>query len=87
MYDARRPVRASGLGCGGPFEGSEYETLLSAPEESLRRISRINVEFHVPDERAARQKTQLLERLSGIGFRVTRRNEDKSGYGVFFFEN
>ena len=38
------------------IEGSEYETLLAETDDSLRRIKRINVEFHVPDEGAARKK-------------------------------
>jgi hypothetical protein len=68
------------------IEGSEYDALLATPDESLLRMRRINIELHVPDQQSAKDKQQLIQRLTALGFRVTRRNEDSSGYGIFFFE-
>ncbi len=68
------------------IEGSEYETLLTTPTRMLRRIRRINVELHVPDEASLAKKKQTLLYLKECGFAIRRYQTDKAGYGIAFFE-
>jgi FkbM family methyltransferase len=62
------------------IEGSEYEVLLSAPQEALARISRIALEYH--GDSAPYSKQQIFQRLGQAGFRVIWDVCDELGYGV-----
>lgn len=61
-------------------EGSEYEILLGAAEETLAKIGAIKVEYH----QGAREK--LIERLQKSGFRLTHSKRDTPKLGVLWFE-
>jgi len=69
------------------IEGSEFEVLLNAPAEALRRIRRISMEFHPrPDEN--RYVPELLfEHLRSAGFHLTQRRDDGDGYGIARLES
>lgn len=62
------------------IEGSEYEVLLSTPQETLRRIRRIAMEYH--GDCAPYSKRQLFDHLCQAGFTVMWDICDALGYGV-----
>jgi FkbM family methyltransferase len=68
------------------IESSEYEVLLATPVEVLRRIQRVNIEFHVPDAKAAREKQEVLKLFQAAGLHSTKTDATPNGYGVYFFE-
>jgi FkbM family methyltransferase len=66
------------------IEGSEFEVLLNTPEEALRRIERIAMEFHPRYDHPGYSPEILLDRLQGCGFRLQMRRDDGEGYGIAF---
>jgi len=62
------------------IEGSEYEVLLSTPQQVLSRIDRIALEYH--GDSAPYSKEQLFDHLGQAGFTVTWDLCDAQGYGV-----
>ncbi len=62
------------------IEGSEYDGLLAASPEVLRRAGRIAMEFH-PDPR----KQKLFDHLREAGFRLQSERDDGAGYGMAHF--
>jgi FkbM family methyltransferase len=64
-------------------EGAEYEILFGTSEETLRRVSRIALEYH--EGVTAYGPTDLARFLEGHGFRVgTRRNPAHRNIGFLF---
>ncbi len=64
------------------IEGGEYEVLLGAGMETLRKIRRLILEYH-PDEGAP---TELLTHLQLTGFRVKHNAHNTKGYGLATLE-
>lgn len=62
------------------IEGSEYDALLAASPQVLRRASRIAMEFH-PDPR----KRRLFDYLDEAGFQLRAERDDGAGYGMAHF--
>jgi len=60
-------------------EGAEYQTLPAASKSALRRIRRIEMEYHPGGDTRA-----LLHRLTDSGFRLeqARDNSSAAGYGI-----
>lgn len=50
-------------------EGAEYDILLSTPDEVLKRVQRIVMEFHELDR--SHSHHELVDRLQSVGFEVT----------------
>lgn len=66
------------------IEGSEFEVLLTAGTDTLRRIRRIEVEYHKPQ--GSGSKKQLMRRLEEAGFRQTFDTGSEDVYGIAHFE-
>jgi hypothetical protein len=62
------------------IEGSEYEVLLNASPQQLKRIRRIVLEYH--GTVGEHNPTQLLAYMAEAGFRVQSDHHDKLNYGV-----
>lgn len=67
------------------IEGGEFETLLSAPNQILRRIGSVSLEYH-PDVEGY-TPDQLLHHLRQVGFVVERDTRNREGFGVALLEN
>lgn len=68
------------------IEGSEWEVLLSTPASVLRRIRRIQFEYHEVHARFGYSKTALLKHLGSAGLNLTHDQEDRHGTGVAIVE-
>ena len=68
------------------IEGSEYETLLSTPPRVLRRIKRINLEYHEVAAHLGYSKEQLFDHLAGAGHVPISMVEDEFRTGIVLFE-
>lgn len=66
------------------IEGSEYDVLLSTPPDVLRRIRRIDVEYHQPETGAADKKA-LAAHVCRAGFRLREDPRRAGEYGLFHF--
>ena len=67
------------------IEGAEYEVLAAASRDTLRRIRRLNIEYHAP-RGAAGSKAMLVDLLSRHGLRLVDDTGRKSNYGIAYFE-
>ena len=68
------------------IEGSEYDTLLNASPDVLRRIKRISLEYHPLSFGEPYSKEQLFDHLSKCGFRIASEETHKHGYGIAHFQ-
>ena len=68
------------------IEGSEYETLLSTPPSVLRRIKKINLEYHEVAAHLGYSKEQLFAHLAEAGHVPVRAVEDEFRTGLVLFE-
>jgi FkbM family methyltransferase len=66
------------------IEGSEYDSLLTSPPETLRRIRRIVMEFHPVDRPGPPQPEGLLRYLKEAGFDATEVQDHGAGYGMAY---
>jgi FkbM family methyltransferase len=66
------------------IEGSEYDVLLSTPADVLKRIRRVNLEFHKAPRPDA-NPTMLVRHLCGAGFRVNNQADTAADYGMVHF--
>ena len=64
------------------IEGSEWEVLLSTPIQVLRRIRRIQFEYHEVHARFRYSKSVLFEHLASADLNLTYCREDKHGTGL-----
>lgn len=67
------------------IEGSEYETLLATPPSVLRRIRKINLEYHEVAAHLGYSKEQLFAHLAKAGHVPVRVIEDEFRTGVVLF--
>jgi len=67
------------------IEGGEFETLLSTPEEVLRRVDSVSLEYH-PDVEGY-TPAQLLHHLEQVGFRIKSDRRNREGFGVAVLKN
>jgi FkbM family methyltransferase len=67
------------------IEGSEYETLLATPPALLRRIQRINLEYHEVPAHLPYSKERLFEHLARGGHVPVSvvEDEDRTGFALF----
>jgi FkbM family methyltransferase len=68
------------------IEGSEYETLLSTPLPVLRRIGKINLEYHEVPAHLGYSKRQLFAYLAEAGHAPISVIEDRYRTGVALFK-
>jgi FkbM family methyltransferase len=68
------------------IEGSEWEVLLSTPASVLRRIRRIQFEYHEVHPRFGYSKEGLFAHLRDAGFSLTHCQEDNNGTGIAIVE-
>jgi FkbM family methyltransferase len=68
------------------IEGSEWEVLLSTPPSVLRRIRRIQFEYHEVAARFGYSKAKLFKHLSSAGLGLTHCHEDRQGTGIAVME-
>lgn len=68
------------------IEGSEYEVLGATEADVLRRIRRLNVEYHAPQGRDCGSKQSLIGRLSKVGFRLVHDTGRDDPYGIAHFD-
>ncbi|PYS95990.1 MAG: hypothetical protein DMF50_06485 [Acidobacteria bacterium] len=68
------------------IEGSEYETLLATPPAVLRRIRKINLEYHEVAAHLGYSKERLFDHLRLAGHLPVRVAEDEFRTGVALFE-
>jgi FkbM family methyltransferase len=66
------------------IEGSEFEVLLTAGIETLRRIRRVELEYH--ERQGPESKKDLIRRLEEAGFRKTFDTDQDAVYGLARFE-
>jgi FkbM family methyltransferase len=67
------------------IEGSEYEVLGAASRDTLRRIGRLDLEYHAPRGPAGSRQT-LVDLLSDAGFHLVRDTGRNSPYGIAYFD-
>lgn len=63
-------------------EGAEYPGLLNVPENVLRQVGSISLEFHPQESGALSDPKALVKRLTDSGFDLTLYREDGEGYGL-----
>lgn len=68
------------------IEGGEYEVLLATPHEALRRIRRIQVEYHEVPAELGRSPQQLIDHITGAGHELVHTEEDRFRTGMARFE-
>jgi FkbM family methyltransferase len=68
------------------IEGSEYDTLLNASPDVLRRIRRISLEYHPLSSGEPYSKEQLFDHLRKCGFRIASEEIHTHGYGIAHFQ-
>jgi hypothetical protein len=68
------------------IEGGEYQSLLFAGPEVLRRIRRISLEYH-PAPSPDCTIERLTAHLGNSGLACVFRRDDGDGYGIVHFEN
>lgn len=68
------------------IEGSEWEVLLTTPVSLLRRIRRIEFEYHEVHARFGYSKAALFAHLARAGFTLTYCQEDNHGTGIAIVE-
>lgn len=68
------------------IEGSEWEVLLSAPPSVLRRIRRIQFEYHEVAARFGYSKAALFTHLGNAGLMLTYCHEDQHNTGIALVE-
>lgn len=68
------------------IEGGEYETLLATPREVLRRIRKINLEYHEVAAHLGYSKAQLFSHLADAGHVLVSAIEDEFRTGIALFE-
>jgi len=68
------------------IEGSEWEVLLSTPTSVLRRIRRIQFEYHEIHARFGYSKSALFAHLRNAGLNLTHCQEDTHGTGLAIVE-
>jgi FkbM family methyltransferase len=68
------------------IEGSEYEVLGATKREVLRRIRRLNIEYHEPPRRDCGTKQSLMELVSDAGFRLVHDTGRDDLYGIAYFD-
>ncbi len=66
------------------IEGSEFEVLLTAEIETLRRIRRVELEYH--ERQGPESKKDLVARFEKAGFRKTFDTGQDDVYGLARFE-
>jgi FkbM family methyltransferase len=66
-------------------EGSEYDIILTAPKEILRKIGYIAIEYHWINGREEKDLEKILNVLKNSGFKVEQQIKRKSG-GYLFVE-
>lgn len=66
------------------IEGSEYDSILGCPLETLRRIRRVAMEFHPLYTANAPQPNDLFERFAAAGLRTTSARDHGEGYGMAY---
>jgi FkbM family methyltransferase len=66
------------------IEGCEYDVLLSTPLSVLKRIRRINVEYHASRHTAA-DKRALAQHVCDAGFSLREHPSSAEEYGMFHF--
>ena len=64
------------------IEGSEFEVLLGAGAQTMRRIRRIVMEFHPRYDNSSYTCQRLVDCLKAHSFRITLRRDDDEGYGI-----
>jgi FkbM family methyltransferase len=68
------------------IHGNEYDVLLGSDPEVLRRCRRIAVQYHEMPAAMHLGKTQIVERLSQLGFSLIADNDTYRGSGLAVFE-
>ena len=68
------------------IEGSEWEVLINTPLSILRRIRRMQFEYHEVHVRFGYSKAALFERLNSAGFTISHCVEDNHGTGIAIAE-
>lgn len=68
------------------IEGSEWEVLLSTPAGSLRKIRRLQFEYHEVHARFGYSMEGLLAHLRSAGLNLTHCRADKHGTGIAVVE-
>jgi hypothetical protein len=66
------------------IEGCEYDVLLSTPLSVLKRIRRIDVEYHASRHTAA-DKRALAQHVCDAGFSLREHPSSAEAYGMFHF--
>lgn len=68
------------------IEGCEYEVLFATPLDVLRRIRRVNIEYHAPPNGQSGSKDGLVRLFAGAGLRLVRDTGQDDLYGIAHFE-
>ena len=68
------------------IEGGEYEVLLATPPDVLRRIRRIQVEYHEVPAELGRSPQQLIAHIQAAGHALVHTEEDRFRTGMALFE-
>ena len=66
------------------IEGSEFEVLLTAEIDTLRRIRRVELEYH--ERQGPESKKDIESRFEEAGFRKTFDTGQEDAYGLARFE-